>query len=207
MRHYEIVLMIHPDQSEQVDGMVNRYRASIERDGGIVHRHEDWGRRQLAYPIKKVHKAHYVLLNIEVTQEGLAELESALRFNDAILRNLILARKEAETGDSKIYQVTKAQQAAEKERERRREEELANRQKVREEEAAREAEDAQQDEAESGEEATTEETAQSEDDKATDSSSDEADANPVKAEAAEAEGEEEIPAVDEPPTESEEEKT
>lgn len=138
MRHYEIVLMVHPDQSEQVDGMVNRYRASIEREGGKVHRFEDWGRRQLAYPIAKVHKAHYALLNIEVSQEGLSELESAFRFNDAILRNMILVRKGPETEESKIYQDTKAQQAAEKERERRREEELLSRQRERE-EAARAA--------------------------------------------------------------------
>ena len=140
MRHYEIVLMVHPDQSEQVEGMVSRYRASIEREGGVVHRYEDWGRRQLAYPIAKVHKAHYVLLNIEVTQEALTELESAFRFNDAILRNLILMRKEAETGDSKIYEDTKAQQAADKERERRREEELLSRQRAREEAARAEEE-------------------------------------------------------------------
>ena len=141
MRHYEIVLMVHPDQSEQVDGMVNRYRASIEREGGNVHRFEDWGRRQLAYPIAKVHKAHYVLLNIEVSQEGLAELESAFRFNDAILRNMILVRKGPETEESKIYQDTKAQQAAEKERERRREEELQSRQREREEAARLAAEE------------------------------------------------------------------
>ena len=152
MRHYEIVLMVHPDQSEQVDGMVNRYRASIEREGGKVHRFEDWGRRQLAYPIAKVHKAHYVLLNIEVSQEGLVELESAFRFNDAILRSMILVRKEPETEESKIYQDTKAQQAAEKERERRREEELLSRQRERE-EAARAAE-------ENGEEADASVTAE-----------------------------------------------
>lgn len=135
MRHYEIVLIVHPDQSEQVDGMVNRYRASIEREGGKVHRYEDWGRRQLAYPIAKVHKAHYVLLNIETSQEGLAELESAFRFNDAILRNMILIRKEPKTGESPIYLETKAQQAAEKDRERRREEELRSRQRERVEDA------------------------------------------------------------------------
>lgn len=141
MRHYEIVLMVHPDQSEQVDGMVNRYRASIEREGGKVHRFEDWGRRQLAYPIAKVHKAHYVLLNVEVSQEGLVELESAFRFNDAILRNMILVRKGPETEESKIYEDTKAQQAAEKERERRREEELLSRQREREEAARAAAEE------------------------------------------------------------------
>ena len=159
MRHYEIVLMVHPDQSEQVDGMVNRYRASIEREGGKVHRFEDWGRRQLAYPIAKVHKAHYVLLNIEVSQEGLAELESAFRFNDAILRNMVLLRKGPETEESKIYQDTKAQQAAEKERERRREEELLSRQRERE-EAARIAAEENGEDADGSEtlETATEET-------------------------------------------------
>ena len=174
MRHYEIVLMVHPDQSEQVDGMVNRYRASIEREGGKVHRFEDWGRRQLAYPIAKVHKAHYVLLNIEVSQEGLVELESAFRFNDAILRNMILVRKGPETEESKIYQDTKAQQAAEKERERRREEELLSRQREREEAARAAAEEngeegdtnvaaeASTEEAESTEASTDEPAAESE---------------------------------------------
>ena len=167
--------MVHPDQSEQVDGMVNRYRASIEREGGKVHRFEDWGRRQLAYPIAKVHKAHYVLLNIEVSQEGLVELESAFRFNDAILRNMILVRKGPETEESKIYQDTKAQQAAEKERERRREEELLSRQREREEAARAAAEEngeegdtgvtaeASTDEAESTEASTDEPAAESED--------------------------------------------
>jgi len=97
MRHYEIVFMVHPDQSEQVPAMIDRYKAIVEGDGGAVHRLEDWGRRQLAYPINKIHKAHYVLLNVECTAEALAELESAFRFNDAVIRNMILARKEAET--------------------------------------------------------------------------------------------------------------
>jgi small subunit ribosomal protein S6 len=93
MRHYEIVFMVHPDQSEQVPAMVERYRSTIEGKGGKVHRLEDWGRRQLAYPINKVHKAHYVLMNIECDNEVLAELDSAFRFNDAVIRNLVLSRK------------------------------------------------------------------------------------------------------------------
>jgi len=97
MRHYEIVFMVHPDQSEQVPAMIERYKAIVEGDGGSVHRLEDWGRRQLAYPINKIHKAHYVVLNVECTGEALAELESAFRFNDAVIRNMILSRKEAET--------------------------------------------------------------------------------------------------------------
>ncbi len=100
MRHYEVVFLVHPDQSEQVSAMVERYRASIEERGGKIHRLEDWGRRQLAYPIQKLHKAHYVLMNIECDAEALAELENAFRFNDAVLRNLILVRNEAVTDAS-----------------------------------------------------------------------------------------------------------
>ena len=100
MRHYEIVFLVHPDQSDQVPAMVEKYRSSIEASGGIIHRLEDWGRRQLAYPIQKLHKAHYVLMNIECGPEALKELESAFRFNDAVLRNMILAMKKAVTEPS-----------------------------------------------------------------------------------------------------------
>ena len=102
MRHYEIVFMVHPDQSEQVPAMVERYRATIEGSGGKVHRLEDWGRRQLAYPINKIHKAHYVLMNVECDGDALAELESAFRFNDAVLRNLVMRRKQADTEASPL---------------------------------------------------------------------------------------------------------
>ncbi|MGA2655522.1 MAG: 30S ribosomal protein S6 [Gammaproteobacteria bacterium] len=95
MRHYEIVFLVHPDQSEQVPAMVERYRNMIEGAQGKIHRFEDWGRRQLAYPINKVHKAHYVLMNIECNEDTLAELENAFRFNDAVIRKLVLQRKEA----------------------------------------------------------------------------------------------------------------
>ena len=97
MRHYEIVFLVHPDQSEQVPAMLDRYRNMIEGKDGKIHRLEDWGRRQLAYPINKVHKAHYVLLNIECAQEVLDELTNAFRFNDAVLRNMVIKRKEAVT--------------------------------------------------------------------------------------------------------------
>ena len=97
MRHYEIVFLVHPDQSEQVPAMVERYRSTIEGSGGKIHRLEDWGRRQLAYPIQKVAKAHYVLMNIECDTATLEELTSAFRFNDAVLRNLVIARNEAVT--------------------------------------------------------------------------------------------------------------
>ena len=102
MRHYEIVFLVHPDQSEQVPAMVERYRATIESAGGKIHRLEDWGRRQLAYPIQKVLKAHYVLMNIECGQDVLNELTSAFRFNDAVLRNLVIARDEAVTEPSPL---------------------------------------------------------------------------------------------------------
>ncbi|MEB4593301.1 30S ribosomal protein S6 [Candidatus Thiothrix sp. Deng01] len=90
MRHYEIVFLVHPDQSEQVPAMVERYRSMVQESGGAVHRLEDWGRRQLAYPINKLHKAHYVLMNIECGAETLAELESIFRFNDAVIRNITI---------------------------------------------------------------------------------------------------------------------
>jgi len=102
MRHYEIVFLVHPDQSEQVSGMIDRYRATIEGNDGKIHRLEDWGRRLLAYPIQKIHKAHYVLMNIECNQETLDELESAFRFNDAVIRNLIIRRNEAITEESQM---------------------------------------------------------------------------------------------------------
>lgn len=100
MRHYEIVFLVHPDQSEQVPGMIDRYRGAIESRGGRVHRAEDWGRLQLAYTIDKLHKAHYVMLNIECDGEALSELEGIFRFNDAILRHLIIRRNEAITEPS-----------------------------------------------------------------------------------------------------------
>ena len=95
MRHYEVVFLVHPSQSEQVGSMVERYRGNLEKRGGVVHRLEDWGRRPLAYPINKVHKAHYVLMNVECDQEAIDELESTFRFNDAVLRNLIIRRDAA----------------------------------------------------------------------------------------------------------------
>src|ERR1700749_509985 len=100
MRHYEIVLLVHPDQSEQVPAMVDRYKGIIAAGGGAVHRFEDWGRRQLTYPISKVHKAHYILLNIEGDQKTLRELPGAFRFSDAVLRNLVVKMDEAVTDPS-----------------------------------------------------------------------------------------------------------
>ena len=97
MRHYEIVFLVHPDQSEQVPAMIDRYRSTIESQDGKIHRLEDWGRRQLAYSIQKIHKAHYVLMNIECSQEVLDELVSAFRFNDAVLRHMVIRRDDAIT--------------------------------------------------------------------------------------------------------------
>ncbi len=97
MRHYEVIFLVHPDQSEQVPAMVERYRSIITTDGGSVHRFEDWGRRQLAYPIQKIHKAHYILMNIECDQVALDELENAFRFNDAVLRSMFIKRDAAVT--------------------------------------------------------------------------------------------------------------
>ena len=95
MRHYEVVFMVHPDQSEQVPGMIERYSAVIAKDGGTVHRLEDWGRRQLAYHINKIHKAHYVMMNVEATNGAMEELTTTFRYNDAVIRNLVIRRDEA----------------------------------------------------------------------------------------------------------------
>ena len=112
MRHYEIVFLVHPDQSEQVPAMIEKYRGGIEGKGGKIHRLEDWGRRQLAYPIQKVHKAHYVLMNIECGQDALDELESAFKFNDAVIRHMTLRRDEAVTGDSPLMKKEESDERA-----------------------------------------------------------------------------------------------
>lgn len=112
MRHYEIVFLVHPDQSEQVPAMVERYESIISKQGGVVHRKEDWGRRQLAYSINDVHKAHYILLNIECNQVALDELKTAFKFNDAILRNLILCQRHAITSESVMMKKEKETRAA-----------------------------------------------------------------------------------------------
>ncbi|WP_133131396.1 30S ribosomal protein S6 [Legionella yabuuchiae] len=112
MRHYEIVFLVHPDQSEQVPAMVERYEGIITKENGVIHRKEDWGRRQLAYPINDVHKAHYILMNIECNQAVIDELKKAFKFNDAILRNLILKKKEAVTEESVMMKKDKESRAA-----------------------------------------------------------------------------------------------
>jgi len=112
MRHYEVVFIVHPDQSEQVPGMVERYRTMVTGQGGRIHRLEDWGRRQLAYPIAKMHKAHYVLMNIECGNATLTELEHAFKFNDAVLRHLIVAMREAAVAPSPMMKEEKARSLA-----------------------------------------------------------------------------------------------
>jgi small subunit ribosomal protein S6 len=107
MRHYEIVFMVHPDQSEQVPGMVERYSAAIKNDGGQVHRLEDWGRRHMAYSINKIHKAHYVLMNIECGEAALEELTTNFRYNDAVLRNLVIRTDAPVTDESPIMKAEK----------------------------------------------------------------------------------------------------
>ena len=107
MRHYEIVFMVHPDQSEQVPGMIERYSTTIQKDGGRVHRLEDWGRRQLAYPINKIHKAHYVMMNVEASNDAMEELTTTFRYNDAVIRNLVIRRDEPVTEESFIMKAEK----------------------------------------------------------------------------------------------------
>jgi small subunit ribosomal protein S6 len=119
MRHYEIVFLVHPDQSEQVPGMVERYTASVVAGNGTVHRTEDWGRRQLAYPINKIHKAHYILMNVECGQDVLDELNSTFRYNDAVIRSMVIRRKDAVTGESPIMKLENSERADKEARERR----------------------------------------------------------------------------------------
>ncbi len=111
MRHYEIVFIVHPDQSEQVPAMIERYKSLVETQQGKIHRVEDWGRRQLTYPIQKVAKAHYVLLNVECSPATLAEMEHAFKFNDAVLRHLTVLMKKAETGQSPMWKQIQKEEA------------------------------------------------------------------------------------------------
>lgn len=112
MRHYEVVFLVHPDQSEQVPSMLERYEAVITKQDGLIHRKEDWGRRALAYPIQDLHKAHYILMNVECNQAALEELKNLFKFNDAIIRHLIIKQKEAITGESFMLRKEKETQAA-----------------------------------------------------------------------------------------------
>ena len=120
MRHYEIVFLVHPDQSEQVPAMVEKYQSLVTESSGVNHRTEDWGRRQLAHPINKVHKAHYVLMNVEANHEVISEITAAFKFNDAVLRHLVISRKEAITEPSHMAVAVEEEKAREKESQRRR---------------------------------------------------------------------------------------
>jgi small subunit ribosomal protein S6 len=144
VRHYEIVFMVHPDQSEQVPGMIERYTNVITKDGGQIHRLEDWGRRQLAYHINKIHKAHYVLMNVEASNDAMEELTTTFRYNDAVIRNLVIRRDEPVTEESLIMKAEK------EDRERK------SRYQERQAAEAQAAEPKASEEAESSEEATEE---------------------------------------------------
>jgi len=135
MRHYEIVFLVHPDQSEQVPAMVERYQSMVTESGGAVHRSEDWGRRQLAHPINKIHKAHYALLNVECDSPVIDEIKTAFKFNDAVLRNLVLVRDDAVTEASPMAVAVAEEKAKEKEAQQRRESKAAAEAQMRSEEA------------------------------------------------------------------------
>lgn len=116
MRHYEIIFMVHPDQSEQVPSMIERYKGIITATNGSIHRLEDWGRRQLAYPINKLHKAHYVLMNVETTQAAVDELEDLFRYNDAVIRSLVMRKTEAVTEMSPVLKVRDERRSSDEEK-------------------------------------------------------------------------------------------
>jgi small subunit ribosomal protein S6 len=181
MRHYEIVFLVHPDQSEQVPAMVERYQGIVTASGGAVHRTEDWGRRQLAHPINKVHKAHYVLLNIECDQAALDEIKSGFRFNDAVLRNLVIVRDDAVTEASPMAVAVAEEKAKEKEAQQRREAKAAAEAAMRTEEAAAADEAAPEAEAEAApaDEAADKPAAETSDDTDADAGDDAA-AEPVE---------------------------
>lgn len=174
MRHYEIVFMVHPDQSEQVPGMIERYTNVITKDGGQVHRLEDWGRRQLAYHINKIHKAHYVLMNVEASNEAMEELTTTFRYNDAVIRNLVIRLDDAVTEESLIMKSEKE----DRERKSRYQERQAAEAKAEEEAAEAEADysddaDAAEEVAEEADEETAE-AAEAEDAPAADEDAEEA---------------------------------
>ena len=174
MRHYEIVFLVHPDQSEQVPGMIERYSNMVTQSGGVIHRSEDWGRRQLSYPIHKIHKAHYILFNVECDADTLREVETAFKFNDAVLRNLIIKRKQADTEESPLMKLERES----KERQEREEASQARANEAAKEKAAKEK--AAKEKA-SKEEASKEEASKEEASKEESGEAEEASANSITA--------------------------
>ena len=192
VRHYEIVFLVHPDQSEQVPAMVERYQGIVTDSGGAVHRTEDWGRRQLAHPIQKVHKAHYVMLNVECEQQPLDEIKGAFRFNDAVLRHLVIARDKAITEASPMAVAVAEEKAKDKEAQQRREAKAAAEAAMRSDKEEKPAEEPRADEPEADE-------AKSEEPKADEAKAEEPEADEAKAEEPKAEEPEaEEPKAEEP---------
>ena len=179
MRHYEIVFLVHPDQSEQVPAMVEKYQGMVTESGGSVHRSEDWGRRQLAHPINKIHKAHYALLNVECDFAVIEEIKSAFKFNDAVLRNLVISRDEAVTEASPMAVAVAEEKAKEKEAQQRREAKAVA-------EAAMRTETADEKKAEEGSEKAATEEPEAEEPAAEEPVADTADEVPAEPEAVEA---------------------
>ncbi len=193
MRHYEIVFLVHPDQSEQVPAMVEKYQGMVTEAGGQIHRSEDWGRRQLAHPINKIHKAHYALLNVECPFDVIEEIKSAFKFNDAVLRNMILQRDEAVTEASPMAVAVAEEKQREKEAHERREAKAAAEaaQRAEREKAEEKKADALVDEVPSGEESKADEVPSGEEAPAEEAPSKE---EPKAAEAPAKESTEEAPA-------------
>ena len=170
MRHYEIVFLVHPDQSEQVPAMVEKYHGMVTESGGTVHRSEDWGRRQLAHPINKIHKAHYALLNVECDFAVIEEIKTAFKFNDAVLRNLVMSRDDAVTEASPMAVAVAEEKAKEKEAQQRREAKAAAESAMRT-EAAEAAEAAEEEKASEGEDAPAADNADAADEAVAESAS------------------------------------
>ena len=194
MRHYEIVFLVHPDQSEQVPAMVERYQGMVTGSGGAVHRTEDWGRRQLAHPINKIHKAHYVLLNVECDFAVIEEIKGAFRFNDAVLRHLVISRDKAVTEASPMAVAVAEEKAKEKEAQQRRDAKAAAEAAMREEAQTEESEE-QESEQQESEEAGDEAAAKADEEPAADVIEESVDEGTAKADAA---------AADEKPAEDDE---
>ena len=183
MRHYEIVFLVHPDQSEQVPAMVEKYQGMVTESGGSVHRSEDWGRRQLSHPINKIHKAHYALLNVECEFAVIEEIKTAFKFNDAVLRNLVISRDDAVTEASPMAVAVAEEKAKEKEAQQRREAKAVAEAAMRTEAAEKEKAEQEKAEQEKAEEGADEAAAESNDAPADEPAAEEA---PVEAAAEEA---------------------